>query len=90
VSENRYSRNAWTGSKRDRCPNCPGQLGLEFPFRKARLFYRTLVPLSLIVTILSPTSTVQTPSVLLALAVVAEQPTLSNAMNSAEVEVAVL
>src|SRR6267378_3377915 len=42
-----------------------------------------LMPMSLIVTILSPTSTVQTPPILLALAVVAVQPTLSSAMNSA-------
>ena len=43
----------------------------------------TLMPVSLIVTILAPTRALQTPPVLLALAVIGVQPTLSSAMNSA-------
>ena len=46
--------------------------------------YWTLMPLLLMVTVLLPTGTVHTPSVLLALAEVVVQPTLSSAMNSVE------
>src|SRR6266516_1821422 len=49
-------------------------------------FYCTLIPLAPIVTVLSPTSTLQTPFVLLALAVIGAQPTRRSVMNSAAVD----